>query len=79
MLRFTIRDSLLLTAIAAGSWIDRNRLAPRAAPSDQWKFRAESLAERVQPDGWHVKLNHEEIRIMQIEATARDASWRRQN
>jgi hypothetical protein len=71
MFRFTIRDLLLATAIAAlavGWWIDRSRLAPKAADSDRWKFRAESLAERVQPSGWHVNWNNDQIVITQIAA-----------
>lgn len=71
MFKFTIRDLLLVTVIAAlavGWWLDRSRLAPRANTSDTWKFRAESLAERVRPDGWHVKWDDTEIVIIQIEA-----------
>jgi hypothetical protein len=76
MFRFTIRDLLLATVIAAlaiGWWIDRSRLAPKAAESDTWKFRAESLAERVQPNGWQVKWDDDEILITQ---TAADGTMR---
>jgi hypothetical protein len=71
MLRFTIRELLLATVIAALAvcwWIDRSRLTPIAAEAGSWRFRAESLAERVQREGWQVNWDEDEIFITQISA-----------
>ena len=70
-LRSSIRDFLLVTVIAALTlawWIDRSRLHTRAKTADTWKFRAESLAERLQPNGWQVKWDKDEIFITQKRA-----------
>lgn len=53
-MRFTIRDLLLLTAIAAigiAWWMDHGRLAPQARERDEWAFRANTLAERIRQHG----------------------------
>jgi hypothetical protein len=71
MFKFSIRDLLLLTvitALAVGWWIDRSRLNQRAIESDNWKFRAESLAERVTRFGGEVAWDDQSILITQISA-----------
>ena len=52
MLRFSIRELLLLTlviALIAGWWIDRRGLLARVAEGELWKVRAEAI-QQVAPD-----------------------------
>jgi hypothetical protein len=84
MIRFSIRDLLLATAIAAlavGWWLDRSRLAVKASESDRWKFRAEYMAERMHEIGGEVWWNDTSIVCLEMTRgygrfVARDVSSR---
>jgi len=56
MFRFTIRELVLVTllvGVALGWWLDRNRLAVRAAEGDRWIYKYEGLASAVSNGlGW---------------------------
>jgi hypothetical protein len=74
MLRFTIRELLLVTVIAGVAvawWIDRNRLADFADERDLWTFRAESAAELIRIQGGQVDWNDDAITVMQIDSAGR--------
>ena len=66
MFRFTIRELLLVTMIAAVAvawWIDRKRIADIAEQRDLWTFRAESAAELIRIDGGMVEWDDASISI----------------
>jgi hypothetical protein len=70
MFRFTIRDLLFLTLVAAlaiGWWIDRSRLAPIAKERIVWEFRAELLADRMRQRGGLVTWEGSRIVVVDAE------------
>jgi len=72
MFRFTIRELLLVTviaAVAAAWWLDRNRLADLAEERDLWTFRAESAAELIRREGGQVGWNDASITVTQTDAS----------
>jgi hypothetical protein len=74
MFRFTIRELLLVTVIAAVAvawWIDRKRIADIADQRDLWTFRAESAREVIRRGGDQFTWEGDEILWTHTDAAGR--------
>ncbi len=62
MFRFTIRELILLTTVAAlgiAWWIDHERLYVQATtPHEVWQHRAEAAADVLRGEGWDVSWRY---------------------